>query len=90
MHTGSMVLATLPKITTTGPGPRPGLEPDDRKHPAKSRLLRPLGLNWQDLADLEAFLRALDEPTGRAGPSLGRALDEEEALQPRGIALFPR
>ncbi|WP_231617824.1 cytochrome-c peroxidase [Novipirellula aureliae] len=35
---------------------------DDPLFPIKSPLLKPLGLNQQDLADLAAFLKALEEP----------------------------
>ena len=41
---------------------------DDPKFPTKSPFLKPLGLNKTDLADLEAFLRALDEPPRRVRP----------------------
>ncbi|WP_020475319.1 cytochrome-c peroxidase [Zavarzinella formosa] len=41
---------------------------DDPNFPTKSPLLKPLGLNKQDLADLEAFLRCLDEPARRVRP----------------------
>jgi cytochrome c peroxidase len=41
---------------------------DDPAFPVKSPLLKPLGLNRQDLADLEAFLRTLDEPSRRVRP----------------------
>ena len=41
---------------------------DDPNFPTKSALLKPLGLNKQDLADLEAFLRSLDEPARRVRP----------------------
>jgi cytochrome c peroxidase len=41
---------------------------DDPYFPTKSPFLKPLGLNKQDLADLEAFLRALDEPPRRVRP----------------------
>ena len=38
---------------------------DDPLFPTKSHLLKPLGLNEQDLADLTAFLQALEEPRTR-------------------------
>lgn len=41
---------------------------DDPNFPTKSPFLKSLGLNKQDLADLEAFLRALDEPLLRVRP----------------------
>lgn len=41
---------------------------DDPLFPVKSPLLKPLGLNRQDLADLEAFLGSLEEPRRRVRP----------------------
>ncbi|MEW4455540.1 cytochrome c peroxidase [Bremerella sp. JC817] len=41
---------------------------DDELFPAKSPLLKPLGLNKQDLADLAAFLGSLEEPKLRVRP----------------------
>lgn len=41
---------------------------DDPLFPKKSALLKPLGLNNQDLADLEAFLEAASEPYLRMRP----------------------
>lgn len=41
---------------------------DDPLFPAKSPLLKPLGLNRQDLADLKAFLGTLEEPPRRVRP----------------------
>ena len=41
---------------------------DDKLFPTKSHLLRPLGLNRQDLADLRAFLESLEEPRRRVRP----------------------
>ncbi len=41
---------------------------DDPNFPTKSPFLKSLGLNKQDLADLEAFLRSLDEPVRRVRP----------------------
>ena len=41
---------------------------DDPLFPKKSALLKPLGLNNQDLADLEAFLEAVSEPYLRMRP----------------------
>ena len=40
----------------------------DPLFPVKSPLLKPLGLNRQDLADLEAFLGTLEEPRRRVRP----------------------
>jgi cytochrome c peroxidase len=41
---------------------------EDPLFPVKSPLLKPLGLNDQDLQDLEAFLRSLEEPLLRVRP----------------------
>jgi cytochrome c peroxidase len=41
---------------------------DDPLFPVKSPLLKPLGLNRQDLTDLEAFLGTLEEPRRRVRP----------------------
>lgn len=41
---------------------------DDPLFPKKSPLLKPLGLNRQDLADLQAFLGTLEEPRRRVRP----------------------
>jgi cytochrome c peroxidase len=48
---------------------------DDGLFPVKSPHLRPLGLNRQDLADLTAFLTALEEPVRRG--TLPRPPDDE-------------
>jgi cytochrome c peroxidase len=47
---------------------RPAQQDDDPIFPVKSPLLKPLGLNRQDLADLAAFLGALTEPRHREVP----------------------
>ncbi len=47
---------------------RPAHQDDDPVFPVKSPLLKPLGLNRQDLADLAAFLGALAEPSHREVP----------------------
>lgn len=41
---------------------------NDPLFPTKSSLLKPLGLNQQDLTDLEAFLGTLEEPRHRVRP----------------------
>jgi len=41
---------------------------EDPLFPKKSSLLKPLGLNNQDLSDLEAFLKATSEPYLRMRP----------------------
>ena len=47
---------------------RPASQEDDPVFPVKSPLLKPLGLNRQDLADLAAFLGSLREPRHRERP----------------------
>jgi cytochrome c peroxidase len=47
---------------------RQAYQENDPLFPQKSSLLKPLGLNRQDLADLEAFLTALEEPRRRVRP----------------------
>ena len=47
---------------------RPASHEDDPVFPVKSPLLKPLGLNKQDLADLAAFLGTLREPRHRERP----------------------
>lgn len=49
---------------------RQPFQADDPLFPVKSPLLRPLGLNRQDLADLAAFLGSLEEPRHRVRPPL--------------------
>jgi cytochrome c peroxidase len=70
MHNGLFELPGVLRMYNAG---MPTLRPkenqkDDPKFPTKSSLLKSLGLNKQDLADLEAFLRTLDEPTLRVRP----------------------
>ncbi|WP_406698283.1 cytochrome c peroxidase [Singulisphaera sp. Ch08] len=45
-------------------------KPDAAPFPTKSPLLRPLGLNDRDLADLKAFLESLTEPRGFRRPPI--------------------
>jgi cytochrome c peroxidase len=54
--------------------PKKGQE-DDPAFPVKSRHLKPLGLNKQDLADLTAFLTSLEEPKRRVRPPALPGLD---------------
>lgn len=70
MHNGLFDLAGVLNMYNAG---MPTLTPkpdqvDDPKFPKKSRLLRPLGLNKQDLKDLLAFLESLEEPPLRIRP----------------------
>jgi cytochrome c peroxidase len=65
MHNGAFDLAEVLRLYNSGmPVPRRTEKfKDDLLFPAnKSKLVQPLGLNATDLADLEAFLRTLDEP----------------------------
>jgi len=48
---------------------------NDPAFPVKSPLLKPLGLNKQDLADLAAFLESLEEPKRRVRPPALPGLD---------------
>lgn len=70
MHNGLFPLAGVLRMYNAG---MPTLTPkehqlEDPLFPRKSNLLRPLGLNNQDLADLQAFLEALEEPRIRHRP----------------------
>ncbi|MBR9800538.1 cytochrome-c peroxidase [bacterium] len=70
MHNGLFPLAGVLRMYNAG---MPTLTPkehqtDDPLFPRKSNLLRPLGLNNQDLADLQAFLETLEEPRIRHRP----------------------
>ena len=67
MHNG---LFELPGVLNMYNAGMPTLRPkpdqlDDPLFPKKSPLLKPLGLNRQDLGDLQAFLETLDEPRQR-------------------------
>ena len=70
MHNGLFELDGVLRMYNAGaPTLRPtAAQKDDPNFPTKSALLKPLGLNKRDLADLEAFLRSLDEPTRRVRP----------------------
>jgi cytochrome c peroxidase len=72
MHNGLFPLAGVLNMYNAGMPtlrPQPGSEEDPR-FPTKSPLLRPLGLNKQDLEDLAAFLATLEEPRLRLRPSV--------------------
>lgn len=65
MHNGLFRLTNVLSMYNVGmPNlvPRPDQKEDPLFPAKKSPLLKPLGLNRQDLADLEAFLEALEEP----------------------------
>ncbi len=70
MHNGLFALDGVLRMYNAGMPTlrRKDHEKDDLNFPTKSPLLKPLGLNRQDLADLEAFLRALNEPPRRVRP----------------------
>lgn len=70
MHNGLFELAAVLRMYNSG---MPTLVPKedqkgDARFPTKSPHLRPLGLNTQDLEDLEAFLESLTEPRLRHRP----------------------
>ena len=81
MHTGMFELRGVLNMYNAGMVTlkRQPYQRDDPLFPVKSPHLKPLGLNRQDLADLEAFLAALAEPRQRVLPP---ALPEIEA-EPR-------
>lgn len=54
---------------------------DDPLFPTKSHLLRPLGLNRHDMADLQAFLEAMEEPFRRIRPPALPPIVEQEILE---------
>jgi len=72
MHNGLFPLAGVLTMYNAGmPTLRRKTEQvDDPLFPEKSPLLKPLGLNRQDLRDLEAFLTSLEEPPLRIRPPL--------------------
>ena len=71
MHNGFFELDGLLNLYNAG---GPNVQPKDDAQradpmfPIKSRLIKPLGLNKQDLADLTAFLHSLEEPKLRVRP----------------------
>lgn len=78
MHTGMFRLRGVLAMYNAGMATlrRQDFERDDPLFPTKSPLLRPLGLSKQDLADLEAFLRTLEEPRAAGRPPNLPSLDE--------------
>jgi cytochrome c peroxidase len=70
MHNGLFEIAGVLNMYNAGmPTVRPKADQvNDPLFPTKSKLLEPLRLNKQDLTDLEAFLRTLDEPKIRVRP----------------------
>ncbi|MBA4030642.1 MAG: cytochrome-c peroxidase [Planctomyces sp.] len=70
MHNGLFELENVINLYNAGMPtlvPKPDQENDPR-FPKKSPLLKPLGLNPQDVADLRAFLESLEEPRTRFRP----------------------
>lgn len=74
MHTGMFQLRGVLNMYDAGMATlkRQPFERDDQTFPVKSPLLKPLGLNRRDLADLEAFLGALAEPSSPAPAAAAR------------------
>ncbi|MFN7139884.1 MAG: cytochrome-c peroxidase, partial [Limisphaerales bacterium] len=70
MHNGLFDLDGVLNLYNAGmPNLRPkGEQKNDPLFPKKSHLLKPLGLNKQDLQDLKAFLEALTEARHRVPP----------------------
>ena len=80
MHNGIFPLTGVLNLYNAGMPtllPKPEQEDDPHFPREKSRHLRPLGLNRQDLADLLAFLEALEEPRLRVRPPALPGLHEE-------------
>jgi cytochrome c peroxidase len=72
MHNGLFPLAGVLNMYNAGMPTlrRKAAHADDPRFPTKSPLLKPLGLNRQDLEDIEAFLTTLEEPPWRLRPDL--------------------
>jgi len=70
MHNGLFELQVALTLYNAGmPTPvRRESQADDPRFPVKSPLVKPLGLNKQDLADLTAFLTSLEETKRRVRP----------------------
>jgi cytochrome c peroxidase len=70
MHNGLFELQVALTLYNAGmPTPvRRENQADDPRFPVKSPLIKPLGLNKQDLADLTAFLTSLEETKRRVRP----------------------
>jgi cytochrome c peroxidase len=82
MHTGMFELIGVLNMYNAGMVTlkRQDYQRDDPLFPVKSPLLKPLGLNRQDIADLAAFLGALQEPEPAARPpSLPRIEADDDA-----------
>lgn len=70
MHNGLFEIDPLLMLYNAGmPNPRRRADQvDDELFPTKDVLLKPLGLNDQDIEDLKSFLRSLEEPRNRVRP----------------------
>jgi cytochrome c peroxidase len=79
MHTGMFELRGVLNMYNAGMVTlkRQPYQHDDPLVPVKSPHLQPLGLNRQDIADLEAFLGALAEPRQRVLPPELPEIDAE-------------
>ena len=77
MHNGLFELDVALTLYNAGMPPvvRKESQKDDPNFPVKSPHLKPLGLNKQDLADLTAFLKSLEEPKVRVRPPALPGLD---------------
>ncbi|MGB8851974.1 MAG: cytochrome c peroxidase [Pirellulales bacterium] len=86
MHTGMFELRGVLSMYNAGMVTlkRQAYERDDPHFPLKSPLLKPLGLNRQDLADLAAFLHTLEEPKPPSHPPPLPALHATEATVTAG------
>jgi cytochrome c peroxidase len=84
MHNGLFELPVALTLYNAGmPTPqRKQSQADDPRFPVKSPLLKPLGLNKQDLADLTAFLTSLEEPKRRIRPPVIPGLHPVNADRP--------
>ena len=85
MHMGLFTLPGVLRMYNAGMVTlkRQAFERDDPAFPVKSPHLRPLGLNSQDLADLAAFLRSLEEPPTLESPPLLPALGDAAVTESR-------
>jgi cytochrome c peroxidase len=84
MHTGMFELRGVLTMYNAGMVTlkRQAYERDDPHFPVKSPLLKPLGLNRHDLADLAAFLHALEEPKPPSHPPAPPPLGDAQPPAP--------
>lgn len=78
MHNGMFELSGVLNMYNAGMVTlkRQSYQRNDPTFPTKSPLLKPLGLNRQDLADLAEFLGALEEPRRGVRPPTLPEIDE--------------